>query len=104
MQDVLFEVQDYSGTSVRTTRAYWNKIKTEKHKELTIEYSEVASTVQKPDEVYRSVQDEFITLFYRKIGKNYLVVIVKYIGNTGFVVTCYETAKTKRKGERIWPT
>ncbi|MEK7577565.1 MAG: hypothetical protein AAB492_03030 [Patescibacteria group bacterium] len=102
-QDVLFEVSDYSGVMVRTTLGYWKKIKTEKHKELTVEYDIVMQVIQTPDEVYRSVQDEFIKLFYRKIQDKYLVVVIKYIGNTGFVVTCYETIKTKRKGEKIWP-
>ena len=99
----MFEVSDYSGVMVRTTRGYWRKITTEKHKELTVGYEAVMQVIQKPDQVYRSVQDEFIKLFYRKILDKYLVVVVKYIGNTGFVVTCYETIKTKRKGEIIWP-
>ena len=102
-QAILFEVEDYSGIPVRTNETYWKKIKTEKHKELSVEKDAVIRTIQHPDDVYKSVQDEFIRLFYRKINGNTLVVVVKYINNTGFVVTCYEISNVKRKGEKLWP-
>lgn len=101
--DILFEVQDYAGIPVRTTYSYWQKIRTEKHKELNIEYTVVMETIRHPDEVYQSVQDAFIKLFYRKFEDKYAVVLVKYLGTVGFVVTCYQTVKTKRKGEKLWP-
>ena len=65
-----------------------------------MEYDIVMQVIQTPDEVYRSVQDEFIAVL-SKIQDKYLEV-VKYIGNTGFVVTCYETIKTKER-RKIWP-
>lgn len=101
--DILFETQDVFGKTVRTTKGYWLKIKQEKHAELTIEYDDVIVALQHPDEVYRSIQDEYISLYYKKIMGRHLVVLVKFVDEVGFVVTCYQTTKTKRKGEQLWP-
>ena len=102
-QNLLFEIDDIFGKKIRLTKSYWDKIKTEKHKELKFNYKEVINTVIKPDEVYLSVRDKYIRLFYKKIDKTTLVVLVKYLNGDGFVVTVYQTTKVKRKGEKLWP-
>lgn len=73
-----------------------------KHKELNIEKKKVIETIENPDEVRVSIQDKYIFLFYKKLEKNHLVVVVKYLNNHGFVVTIYQTSKLKRKGKKIW--
>lgn len=102
-ENLLFEVVDVFGKKVRTTKEYWKKIKTEKHSELKFDYNDVLETLTKPDEVYISVRDPYIRLFYKNFAKTTLVVLVKYLNNEGFVVTVYQTSKVKRKGERLWP-
>lgn len=101
---LLFSVTDIFGKKVRTTKNYWDRIKTDKHRELTADHTEVMKTIQKPDEVYQSVQDPYISLFYKNLsGGITLVVVLKYLNGDGFVVTVYETTKVKRKGEKLWP-
>jgi hypothetical protein len=101
--DLLFEVKDVFGKHVRTTRSYWNKIFFVKHKEVKISSAEVIKVLENPDEVRRSVQDPYIYLYYKNVDKKYLVVVVKYLNNHGFIVTIYQTSKVKRKGEKVWP-
>jgi hypothetical protein len=101
--DFVFEVKDIFGRLIRTTKSYWNKIFFVKHKELRVKKEEVRNVLEKPDEIRKSVQDPYIYLYYKKIDKNHLVVVVKYLNNHGFIVTIYQTSKIKRKGEKIWP-
>ena len=100
---ILFEVTDVFGKKVRITKSYWLRIKSEKHRELRFDYTEVINTLDKPDEVYISVRDTYIRLFFKNFGQSTLVVLVKYLNGDGFVVTVYQTSKVKRKGEKIWP-
>ena len=103
LENLLFAVTDVFGKKVRLTKSYWLKIKTEKHRELTFDYKEVIKTLEKPDEVYLSVSDDYIRLFFKKYRDSTLVVLVKYLNGDGFVVTVYQTSKVKRKGVKIWP-
>ena len=99
----LFEVEDVFGRKVRTSPDYWRKIKEEKHKELKFGIKETLATLKKPDEVYRSVRDSYIYLYFKKFAEKFLVAAVKWLGKEGFVVTVYQTTKHKRKGEKLWP-
>ena len=56
--DQLFEVTDVFGKRIRTSKQYWEKIKTEKHQELKFGVREVEQALQKPDSVFRSIKDE----------------------------------------------
>ena len=78
-EDLLFEIVDVFGKKVRTTKEYWNKIKTEKHSELKFDYNDVLRALTKPDEVYLSVRDPYIRLFYKNFTQATLVVLVKYL-------------------------
>lgn len=101
-KNVLFEAVDVFGTSVHTTKEYWEYIRTVKHQELTITIDQVIETITKPDEVYQSLHDPYIKLFYRTYDAFTLVVVVKYIQQSGFIITVYQTSKAKRKGEKLW--
>lgn len=100
---VIFEVEDIFEKKIRTTKEYWQKIITEKHSELKFDTPDVIKTLKNPDEVYKSVRDSYIKLFYKQYAEVDLVVLVKYLNGNGFVVTVYQTTKTKRKGEKLWP-
>jgi len=101
--EILFETKDIFGKNVRTTKSYWQKIFLIKHKEVKASQDTIIKSLQKPDEVRRSVQDSFIRLFYKQLAKSFLVVVVKYLNGDGFVVTIYKTTKVKRKGVKLWP-
>ena len=53
----LFETKDIFGTTIRTTKAYWESIKNIKHQDLQFNTQTVITTLQQPDQVHRSVKD-----------------------------------------------
>ncbi len=103
--EFLFEVIDIFGRKIHTTAEYWKNIKILKHRELKYGIDEVKKTLATPDEVRRSITDTTILLFAKKVQKHdILIVAVKVLNGTGFLVTCYQTKKYKEKGELLWPT
>lgn len=101
--DILFEVSDVFDRRIRTTKNYWNKITTLKHRELKYGASAVKETLKKPDEVRKSITDGTILLFSKKM-KNHdiLIVAVKILNGDGFLITCYQTKDYKQKGTVVW--
>lgn len=101
--EVLFEVRDVFGRKIRTTKDYWLKIRTIKHQELRYGIIEVKKTLKIPDEVRRSVTDQTVLLFSKKVTKyDILIVAVKVLNSDGFLVTAYQTKKYIKKGEILW--
>lgn len=102
-ENLLFEVKDVFGRSIRTTKDYWLKITTFKHRELQYGVAEVTKTLTNPDEVRRSVTDATILLFAKKMRKyDILIAAVKVLNGEGFLVTCYQTKAYKKKGALVW--
>lgn len=102
--NILFEEFDVFGKRIRTTTEYWRKIKEEKHADLEYEPKDVIETLRNPDEVRRSVTDSTIMLYYKQFKpKQTLLVAAKHLNGHGFVVTVYQTTKSKKKGEILWP-
>lgn len=102
--DLLFEVKDILNRKIRTTKDYWQKIKTLKHRELKYGAKEVKKTLIKPDEVRRSVTDRTILLYTQKQEKyDILIIAVKVLNGDGFLVTVYQTKEYKKKGELLCP-
>ncbi|OGH19786.1 MAG: hypothetical protein A3D74_01425 [Candidatus Levybacteria bacterium RIFCSPHIGHO2_02_FULL_37_13] len=102
-QELLFEVRDVFGRKIRTTKDYWLKIKTLKHQELRFGIIEVKKTLKIPDEVRRSVTDETVLLFSKKVTEyDILIVAVKVLNSDGFLVTVYQTKKYTKKGKLVW--
>ena len=103
-EDILFEIDDVFGRKIRTTKNYWKKIKEIKHTELTYGTPEVKKTLTNPDEVRISVTDQTILLFAKKVARyDILIVAVKVLNGSGFLVTVYQTRVYKKKGELVWP-
>lgn len=101
--DQLFEVIDVFGKRIRTSKQYWEKIKTEKHQELKYGVKEVGQVLQRPDSVFRSVKDETIALYRKQMDDDILIVVSKHLNGNGFLVTVYQTKKVLDKGEKLWP-
>lgn len=102
--DLLFEVEDIFGRRIRTTRDYWQKIKTLKHRELRYGIGEVKETLKNPDEVRKSITDATIFLYAKEVEKyDILIVAVKILNGDGFLVTAYQASEYKKKGELLWP-
>lgn len=102
-QDILFEVKEVLGRKIRTTKTYWEQIKNIKHRELRYGTKEVKGVLRSPDEVRKSVTDETIFLYAKKIYRyDILMVAVKVLNGDGFLVTVYQTKEYKKKGQLIW--
>jgi len=101
--DQLFEVTDVFGKRIRTSKQYWEKIKTEKHQELKFGVREVEQALQKPDSVFRSIKDETIALYRKQMNGDILIVVAKHLNGSGFVATVYQTKNVFDKGEKLWP-
>ena len=102
--NILFDVKDVFGKDIRSTVGYWKRIKEEKHTDLKYEVPDVVKTLENPDEVRRSVTDSTIMLYYKQFkSSNTLLVAAKHLNGHGFVVTVYQTTKSKKKGEKLWP-
>lgn len=102
--ELLFEVKDVLGRKIRTTKDYWLKIKTLKHRELHYGISEVKNALKSPNEIRKSVADSTVLLFAKKIGKyDILIIAVKVLNGEGFLVTVYQTKVYIKKGELVWP-
>lgn len=100
--ELLFEIKDVFGKRIRTSKDYWQKIKTKKHKELKYGIEEVKITLRGPDRVSQSVRDPDIALYFKKFKNDTLVVIVKCLNQEGFLLTVYQTKKPKKKGKQLW--
>jgi len=102
--ELLFEVKDILGRKIRTTKDYWLKIKTLKHRELQYGITEIKNALKSPDEIRRSVTDPTVLLFAKKTTKyDILIIAVKVLNGEGFLITVYQTKGYTKKGELVWP-
>lgn len=92
---IYFRVQSKLDIWVSTTRLYWNIITHIKHPTLKGKEVEVKKTLADPEEIRVSKKDKSVLLFYRKIEKLYLCVVVRSFKKRGFIITAYWTKKIK---------
>ncbi len=98
---VYFEVESVLGKKIRTTRERWKLISEMKHPIIKSYEPDVKETVSDPDEVRRSKKDRSVYLYYRKLSKYFVCVLVKHLNSEGFVITAYLADKIK-KGDIVW--
>ena len=96
MATVRFEIQTPLGFTVRTTDEYWERIVSEKHRNMRGHEDEVREALGK-----RSVADPNVLLFYRPYQEGWIVAVARRLNEEGFLITCYLTAAIK-KGTEIW--
>ena len=101
MTAIYFEVRSVLGVKVRTTEDHWKFISEEKHPIIKDYEEEVRETLRNPEEIRKSRRDERVHLYYKKLGKYYICVLVKHLNGEGFIITAYLADKMK-KGEIIW--
>jgi hypothetical protein len=98
---VRFEIPTPLGFAVRTTDEYWERIVTEKHRNMRSQEEEVKKTLGDPNLVKQSVADPNVLLFYRPRQEGWTVAVARRLNGDGFLITCYLTAAIK-KGTEIW--
>jgi len=98
--EIYFEAITPLGARVRTTKEYWEYIVNVKHRLMKGKEDMVKEILMDPNEIYRSQIDQNVFLYYKKYDRLYCVV-VRHMGNEGFLITAYPTDKMK-EGDRIW--
>lgn len=98
---ILFEVKAKTGILVSTTQAYWNVITHIKHPTLKGKEEDAKRVLCDPDEIRISKKDNSVVLFYRKVEKHYVCVVVRFFKKRGFIITAYLTDKIK-EGQLRW--
>lgn len=99
----LFQVRSVLGKDIRTSKRYWEFIVKFKHAELKNKLPKVLETIQKALFVYQDTEHKEIFLYYRKINKHWICAVCRHLNSDGFLITAYLTAKSKRRGIKIWP-
>ncbi|MEX0804877.1 MAG: hypothetical protein WD688_16405 [Candidatus Binatia bacterium] len=101
-----WKTEDYAGKSVRLTEERWRHIL--EHPEMARQKQKVRETLKKPDLVLTSHHDFSVGLYYRfysrsPVGRKYLMVAVKILGDDAFIITAFFTDEVKG-GTQIWPS
>ena len=96
-----FQTKTPTGINIRTTVNYWNRIIQIKHSTMEGKEKEVKETLELPDEIRVSKSDKKVFLYYRKINRYYICVVVKHLNGEGFIITAYKTRQII-EGEKIW--
>lgn len=97
---VWFEVATPLGFAVRTSADYWQKI-IAKHPDMGDRLELIKNALSAPDAIRRSSRDNKILLFYKPMGKRWVVAVARRLNGNGFLVTEYQT-DTIKEGEVIW--
>ena len=97
-----FEVVTPLGVVVRTTPDYWARIVPFKHPVMRGREGQVQGALRNPSEIRRSRKDPAVQLYYAPDPPYHVCVVVKCLGQEGFVVTAYRTEQIK-EGDRLWP-
>ncbi len=89
----VFEVIDKTGRKIRLTKKQWSHI-TKKHPQVASYHEEIKETLKNPLKITDYGIDEEVGYYYKylkhKIStEKYLLVIVKYLNEDGFVISAF---------------
>ena len=91
--NIIFEVVDKTGRKLRMTDYNWHHI-VKRHPEIASEKEKIIETLEKPDKITDSLDDEE-TKYYYKYYKNlpssykFIRVITKYLNGGGFIISSH---------------
>ena len=96
---MIFKIKDKTGRIIHLTKERWNHI-TQQHPEITINQEEIQNILIKPLVIKKAEFDDTINYYYkyykhRKEPEKYLLVIVKYLNNHGYIITAYYVKNLK---------
>jgi hypothetical protein len=99
---VLFDELSPLGHRVVLTRDRWREIARFKHPALAGHEQEVRDCVRTPEVIRASGKDPEVHLYYRRVGRTYLCVVVGGEDpQARFVITAYFTGRLK-EGPNLW--
>ena len=99
---MIFKIKDKSGKEIHLSKERWKHIKKHPHMDEN-RLEDIKNAIQNPLTIRFNEEDEEVRYFYRE-HKNmpsfekYLLVSVKYLNGTGFVITSFFT--NKRTGSK----
>lgn len=98
---IYFVVRSVLGVDVRITEEYWDFLITVKHPPMRGREQDVKTALQDADEVRVSKVDANIFLYYKKMAKRFVCVVVRHLNGEGFIISAYPTDAIK-EGEVKW--
>ncbi len=89
----MFIIEDYKSRKLYLSKERWKHI-SQHHPEIVNYMDEIKYTLRKPDKIVTVDFDENIQYYHRfikhKAGSDkVLLIIVKYINHSGFIITAY---------------
>jgi len=88
----IFEVEDKSGRKIHLSDERWKHLNQE-HPEVAPYLEDIKETLKNPVKITTYELDDNVKYYYRYFKERetakYLLVIVKYLNNHGFIITVY---------------
>ena len=90
---IIFEVIDKTGRKLRTTDFNWHHT-VKRHPEIASQRDKIIETLEKPDKITDSLEDEETKYYYRNYKNmpspyKFMRIIVKYLNGEGFIITSH---------------
>jgi len=101
---ITFEIFDKFNRKIILTQIRLGHIL--KRMEMANEMERIKETLLSPDEIRKSLQNDFIWLYYKHysttpVTEKYMVVVAKILNKEGYLLTAFYTDRIK-KGEIVW--
>lgn len=95
--DKIFEVMDKTGRVIYLPKKQWKHISSD-HPMMVHAIYQMRETLIKPLAIKTSVNDENVKEYYRyeKEGREYIIVVVKYLNGTGYIITSSYVRKIRQ--------
>ena len=88
----IFEVEDKSGRKIHLSDERWKHLNQE-HPEVEPYLEDIKETLKNPVKITEYELDENVRYYYKyfkeRESAKYLLVIVKYLNDHGFIITAY---------------
>lgn len=93
MSNIIFEITDKTGRKIRLTKKQWSHI-TRKHPQIANYQEEIINTLKNPLKITDYGFDDKVRYYYKYLKhktspEKYLLVIVKYLNGTGFIISSF---------------
>ncbi len=98
MNNIIFEILDKTGRKIRLTKERWSHINNH-HPDMSDKIEEIKLALTKPTLITPHKYNDNMGNYYRyqKETHDYLLVIVKYLNNEGYVTSAFPTSKIMKK-------
>jgi len=101
---IVFEIFDKFNKKIILTQIRLGHIL--KKVEMKDEIEKIKETLVSPDEVRKSLQNDFIWIYYKHysatpVTEKYMLVVVKILNKEGYLLTAFYTDRIKN-GEIVW--